>query len=74
MGVVQGTHDQIATVSEVESSSALLPSDTLFYSIEGGNHAQFGYYGSQQGDGEPTITRSEQHRIVTERIVESIEK
>lgn len=33
---------------------------TLYYEIKGGNHAQFGSYGEQDNDLEPTITREEQ--------------
>jgi hypothetical protein len=32
--------------------------------IEGGNHAQFGYYGKQSGDGFASITKEEQQSIV----------
>lgn len=31
--------------------------------IEGGNHAYYGNYGEQKGDGDATITRDEQQRI-----------
>ena len=34
---------------------------TVYYTIEGGNHAQFGSYGTQSGDGIATITREAQH-------------
>ena len=33
---------------------------TLYYEIQGGNHAQFGSYGPQRGDGEAEITPEEQ--------------
>ena len=44
----------------IESSAALLPADTTWYRIEGGNHAQFGDYGLQPGDGTATILPQEQ--------------
>ncbi|MNI57192.1 hypothetical protein D3C73_1122390 [compost metagenome] len=37
-----------------------LPGNTVYSSIEGGNHGQFGSYGPQKGDGVPTITEEEQ--------------
>jgi hypothetical protein len=44
----------------------LLPPLTLRIEIEGGNHAQFGWYGNQAGDNSPTITRElQQNRTVT---------
>ncbi len=36
--------------------------------IEGGNHAQFGNYGEQKGDGDSTITAEEQQDITVELI------
>ena len=33
---------------------------TVYYTIEGGNHAQFGSYGAQSGDGIPTISAEDQ--------------
>ncbi len=36
---------------------------TIYYEIPGGNHAQFGHYGKQHGDGEATITREEQTAV-----------
>jgi hypothetical protein len=44
----------------------LLPSNAQFVAIQGGNHAQFGWYGAQSGDGIATISREEQqHQIVS---------
>ncbi len=36
---------------------------TVFYQIEGGNHAQFGSYGNQEGDGSATISSIEQQEL-----------
>jgi alpha/beta hydrolase family protein len=43
-----------------DASRANLPEDTQFVVIAGGNHAQFGDYGPQPGDGEATLIRSDQ--------------
>lgn len=40
--------------------------------IEGGNHAYFGNYGEQKGDGVATITREAQQRITIEYIEEFV--
>lgn len=40
--------------------------------IEGGNHAGFGCYGAQQGDGEATITNTEQIAITVSSIYDFI--
>ncbi len=39
-----------------------LSDQTLYYTIAGGNHAQFGDYGKQFGDGQPTISSSKQQQ------------
>jgi hypothetical protein len=57
---IYGTRDSLATVDEVETSRALLPADTVWTPIEGGNHAQFGRYGPQPRDGEATISHEDQ--------------
>jgi len=40
--------------------------------IEGGNHAQFGNYGAQAGDGSATISAEDQQKITVEKIDEFI--
>lgn len=44
------------------------------YVIEGGNHAQFGNYGEQQGDGTATISREKQQNIAVQYILAFIEQ
>ena len=41
--------------------------------IEGANHAQFGYYRYQLFDGEPTIGREEQQRQLTRAVLAALE-
>jgi len=38
--------------------------------IEGGNHAQFGWYGFQLGDQAATIARVEQQQIILATLLE----
>ncbi len=61
---IYGTLDGLATPAEIEASRALLPPQTLFTAIEGGNHAQFGAYGPQRGDNPATISAAEQQAQV----------
>jgi hypothetical protein len=56
---VYGTEDGLATVAKIEDSKANLPPDAQFVPIDGGIHAYFGDYGSQQGDGTATISRDD---------------
>lgn len=44
-----------------------LPPDCAEYVIEGGNHAGFGMYGAQSGDGEESISAVEQIRLTAAR-------
>lgn len=57
---IYGTRDGLATVDKIDASRPLLPADTAWVGIEGGNHAQFGWYGPQSGDNPPGISREEQ--------------
>ncbi|MCB0184350.1 MAG: alpha/beta fold hydrolase [Caldilineaceae bacterium] len=57
---IYGTADGIADAETILANRDLLPADAAFLPIEGGNHSQFGYYGSQLGDGRATISREEQ--------------
>jgi hypothetical protein len=61
-----GSHDQVADYAKIYASKALLPADTRFIPVEGGNHAGFGWYGPQSGDGEATISRKEQQAQVVQ--------
>jgi len=61
-----GTRDGLATAGKIDASRPLLPSDTVWVAIEGGNHAQFGWYGPQSGDNEATISREEQQAEIVE--------
>jgi Alpha/beta hydrolase family len=61
---IYGTQDGLATVAKIEASRALLPPQSTFVAIEGGNHAQFGWYGTQRGDNLATITHVEQQAQV----------
>lgn len=63
---VFGTRDGLTTLDDIEQSRAHLPTDAAFVSIEGGNHAQFGWYGNQRGDHPATIPRPEQQRAIVD--------
>ena len=48
----------------IDEKKSLMPNNTEYVMIEGGNHSQFGYYGLQSGDNVAKITREEQQSIV----------
>jgi hypothetical protein len=61
---IYGDRDLLATPEEVLGARTQLPDDTEFVLVEGGNHAQFGSYGRQQRDGDPSISAVEQRSAV----------
>lgn len=63
---IYGSEDGLATVDVIKASRVLLPAATRWVEIAGGNHAQFGWYGNQPGDGEALISREDQQLIVVE--------
>ncbi len=69
---IRGSLDGLVTEERIDSSKNLLPEDTVYMEIEGGNHAQFGTYGAQSGDNEATITTDEQIGIAADMIIEFI--
>lgn len=57
---ISGTLDGLSTPDKIAASHALLPADTVWIPISGGDHAQFGWYGPQAGDNPAAISRAEQ--------------
>ena len=68
-----GSLDGLATGKKIEASRPLLPADTTWVSIGGGNHAQFGWYGSQAGDNPAAISRPDQQAQVLAATLELLE-
>ncbi len=60
--------DGLATPEKINSTKKYLPPSTEFVSIAGGNHAQFGSYGKQNGDGTATISEESQHLQVVAKL------
>ena len=73
---IYGTLD-MAGVDAFQASASLLPADTQFVVIEGGNHSQFGNYGLQPGDNPAAITWQEQQAqavAATARLLDSLSR
>ena len=70
---IYGSLDGLATPDKIESSRALLPAETRCVWIEGGNHAQFGWYRPQAGDKPATISREEQQAQVVDATVKLLD-
>lgn len=59
-----GTEDKVLNMEKYEEYYGNLPDDVIEEVIEGANHANYGHYGVQDGDGKATITREEQQECV----------
>ena len=67
-----GTEDRILNMEQYMTCRSNLPGDTVEQVLEGGNHAQFGSYGPQEGDGTATVTPAEQVAWAVEIICKEI--
>lgn len=59
-----GSEDKVLNMEKYKDYRSNLGDDTIEEVIDGGNHAYYGYYGEQDGDGTATITREEQQECV----------
>ncbi len=69
---IYGSEDKVLNKDKYNSNKSNLPSDYKELIIEGGCHSYFGYYGLQDGDGTPTISRDEQINQTVKYIIENI--
>lgn len=70
LGVISlyGSNDQVLNRAKLADSADLLPEGAETLEIEGGNHAYFGTYGPQSGDGEAAITPADQQEQTADAI------
>ena len=67
---VTGSEDRVMRWENYESGRAFWPAGAAELTIAGGNHAQFGDYGIQKGDGAAAIPAAEQWRQTVAFIME----
>jgi pimeloyl-ACP methyl ester carboxylesterase len=63
---VYASNDGLATLDDIANSRNRLPADATFVEITGGNHAGFGWYGAQNGDGPATLSQMEQQELIVQ--------
>ena len=63
---IYASNDGLATPDDVLSAQPRLPTGAQFVEIAGGNHAGFGWYGPQNGDGPLEIPKLEQQAQVVD--------
>lgn len=65
-----GTRDGLASPAEVKQNAALLPPQTRWIWVQGGNHSQFGWYGFQPLDRPARVDASVQRRMMIDAVLE----
>ena len=65
---IYGENDQVLNVEKYRDNKDNLPEDYKEMIIEGGNHAYFGSYGEQDGDGKANISNAEQIEFAANEI------
>ncbi len=66
---IYGEKDGVLNKEKYDEGLQYMPDNFAELCIEGGNHAGFGMYGEQEGDGEADITGDEQREITIEFIL-----
>ena len=66
---VFGSEDGVLDGAAAERAASNLPAGSGSVVVAGGNHAGFGDYGAQSGDGTATVTVAEQRRQVVEAMI-----
>ena len=64
-----GSEDGVINRNRLRDADAYAPENLVRFIIQGGNHAQFGSYGEQDGDGAATISPEEQIRQTAHVII-----
>ena len=70
------SNDQVLDMDTFNATVSHLPHGTIMQVIQGGNHAQFGNYGPQPGDGMATISAADQQAQaadLTARLLRAVE-
>lgn len=65
---IYGSEDGVLDLNQYEENKQNLPKEFREIIIEGGNHAGFGMYGIQQGDGVASISNIDQIELTAEAI------
>ncbi len=72
--MVYASNDGLATIADIEAARPLLPANTRWVEIQGGNHAQFGWYGEQSGDLPATISHAEQQQQTVQAALDVLQQ
>lgn len=70
---IYGSNDSVLNMEKYNESKPLFKSNFTEFIINGGNHAQFGYYGNQSDDGQANISAENQQKQCVDEIIKFIE-
>lgn len=70
---VYGNKDEVLNREKLEAGIQFVPEHYTEIGLGGANHAGFGNYGSQEGDGEATMEREKQQEMTVSYIVKMIQ-
>lgn len=70
--VIYGTEDGLVSDSDLDKCRRVAPKNYVEHAIAGGNHAWFGNYGVQAGDGTAAISPAEQQDEAVRVIMEAV--
>jgi pimeloyl-ACP methyl ester carboxylesterase len=66
---IAAANDGLSTTEKIEDAAPLLPGDAVFTEIAGANHASFGDYGVQPGDGTATADDAAVRDAITDAVL-----
>ena len=69
---VYGSEDKVVNMDKIEQGRKLMPDTYEEIRVDGANHAGFGDYGKQSGDGEASISADEQKAETADKIIKMI--
>lgn len=69
---IYGSNDNVLNMEKYNDSKDLIKNNFTEFVIDGGNHAKFGYYGNQSGDGIAQISPELQQNQAANKIISFI--
>ena len=66
---ITAKNDGVLNWKNYRKSQKFLPTNTNFFTIEGGNHGGFGSYGQQRGDKVATISNADQQKQLANQLI-----
>ena len=70
---IYGSNDGVMNMEHYQEAKPLMKNNYTELIINGGNHAQFGNYGNQSGDGAANITAESQQDQSVDAIIKFLE-